>query len=121
MADFKADEVKLREKLYRSMIGQLLNDGFMGVAKSLTSQVKPQASCVPSDNLFKAYSIGVDQVMHFYIAQVLWSKSFVFTFEGMQRLFFARLSGIKRREVTITSTMLLQEVGSILSLKVKCK
>nr|CAB3234104.1 cleavage stimulation factor subunit 1 [Phallusia mammillata] len=62
MADFKADEVKLRERLYRSMIGQLLNDGFMGVAKSLTSQVKPQAVCVPSDNLFKAYSVGVEQV-----------------------------------------------------------
>jgi len=62
MSAFKVDEVKMRERMYRAIIGQLLNDGYMGVAKSLTSQVKPLQACVPSDNLFKAFNAGVFQV-----------------------------------------------------------
>ena len=65
MNSFKADEVKLREKLYRCIIGQLLNDGYMAIAKTLTSQVKPVTPCAPSDNLFKAYLAGQDQVCIF--------------------------------------------------------
>lgn len=52
----------MRERLYRCIIGQLLNDGYMAIAKTLTSQVKPLTPCVPSDNLFKAYAAGQDQV-----------------------------------------------------------
>ncbi|CAK8690243.1 unnamed protein product [Clavelina lepadiformis] len=62
MCAFKTDEVKLRERMYRSIIGQLLNDGYMAIAKTLTSQVKPATACVPSDNLFKAFGAGLDQV-----------------------------------------------------------
>ena len=64
MSSFKVDEVKMREKLYRCIIGQLLNDGYMAIAKTLTSQVKPMTPCVPSDNLFKAYVAGQDQVKY---------------------------------------------------------
>ena len=62
MCAFQVDQVKMREKLYRAMIGQLLNDGYMAIAKTLTSQVKPLNPCVPSDYLFKAYCCGADQV-----------------------------------------------------------
>jgi len=67
MGDFKVDEVKMREKLYRCIIGQLLNDGYMAIAKTLTSQVKPITPCVPSDNLYKAYLAGQDQVRYFFM------------------------------------------------------
>uniref|UniRef100_H2ZR08 Cleavage stimulation factor subunit 1 n=1 Tax=Ciona savignyi TaxID=51511 RepID=H2ZR08_CIOSA len=56
------DDIKRRERMYRSIIGQLLNDGYMAIAKSLTAQVKPLNPCTPSEFLFKAFSAGVDQV-----------------------------------------------------------
>uniref|UniRef100_F6SML9 Cleavage stimulation factor subunit 1 n=2 Tax=Ciona intestinalis TaxID=7719 RepID=F6SML9_CIOIN len=56
------DAIKKRERMYRSIIGQLQNDGYMAIAKSLTSQVKPFNPCTSSDFLFKAYSIGLEQV-----------------------------------------------------------
>jgi len=62
MCAVQVDQVKMREKLYRAMIGQLMNDGYMAIAKTLTSQVKPVNPCVPSDYLYKAYCFGADQV-----------------------------------------------------------
>lgn len=53
------DKIKTKDSLYRAIISQLLSDGYIAVAKSLTSQVKPVTNCPPSDKLLQAYEAGV--------------------------------------------------------------
>lgn len=60
----KPDNVKMRDHLYRAIISQLLNDGYIAVAKSLTSQVKPIFPCPPSDKLLKIFDTGLTQLEH---------------------------------------------------------